>query len=40
VVDEERQDPLKYAEQSELIDRQVAAAQQAVARLSGGGNGQ
>lgn len=39
VVDQERQNPLKYAEQSELIDKQIGAAQQAVARLTGGGNG-
>lgn len=39
VVEHERQNPLKYAEQSELIDKQIGAAQQAVARLTGGGNG-
>jgi len=39
VVEQERQNPLKYAEQSELIDKQIGAAQQAVARLTGGGDG-
>lgn len=36
VVDQERELPAKYAEQYELIDRQIEVAQKAVAGLSGG----
>jgi|GEM_PF-1743812 len=35
----EKQNMLKYAEQFELIDRQITAAEEAVAKLSGGGTG-
>lgn len=37
VVDQEKQNTLKYAEQIELIDRQVEAAKKAVAASEGGG---
>ena len=37
VVDEERKNMSKYAEQFELIDRQIEAAKQAVAAAQGGG---
>lgn len=40
VAPEEKKNMLKYAEQFELIDRQVEAAQTAVQRLQGGGSGQ
>lgn len=40
VAEAEKADLLKYAEQYELIDRQIEASRQAVARLSGGGSGQ
>ncbi len=35
---QERENTLKYAEQPDLIDQQINAAREAVARLSGGGN--
>ncbi len=34
----EREHTLKYAEQPELIDKQIGAAHEAIARLSGGGD--
>ncbi|HYF95236.1 MAG TPA: hypothetical protein VD969_23745 [Symbiobacteriaceae bacterium] len=37
VVDKEKENQLKYAEQFELIDRQVEAAKKAVAAAEGGG---
>lgn len=37
VVDQERQNTIKYAEQLELIDRQVEAAKKAVEAAEGGG---
>lgn len=40
VADEERQQTLKYAEQPELIDRQLEAAREAVGRLGQEGEGQ
>ncbi|MFZ5826225.1 MAG: tetratricopeptide repeat protein [Bacillota bacterium] len=40
VAPTEKQNQLKYAEQFELIDRQVEAATKAVERLQGGGSGQ
>lgn len=39
VAEEEKKQQLKYAEQFELIDRQVEAAKTAVAKLNGGGTG-
>ncbi|MDF2630294.1 MAG: hypothetical protein K0R39_4125 [Symbiobacteriaceae bacterium] len=38
VVDQEKQNTIKYAEQLELIDRQVEAAKKAVAAAEGGAN--
>lgn len=40
VADEEKKNQLKYAEQFELIDRQVEAATKALEKLGGGGSGQ
>jgi len=37
VVGKEREDQIKYAEQYELIDRQIEAAKAAIAMLQGGG---
>lgn len=38
VVDQEKQNTIKYAEQLELIDRQIEAAKKAVEAAEGGGN--